>query len=380
MMKDLRVYSITSVVFCMSITGIFNETVNGQESWREVPKATPIDDMSFATLATELISNRPLQKALNIDFDSSVLLDELSKSAEFKMLRRDSVRLEFVPISQIGNKQQMLDRKQRDLIRRVLNDDQLIRLRKWAFFAMFRNHFSETLTNQYVMRFVGVEPPEWQQFIARSEKDYSKQVEALRESVVRSIVAAVPEYSKDRLAQYLGGKYFPSEIVKQDLDLQTVPFTVVSLSRGMMDYVTQCDDFKGALRLDDGQLSRIRALLEEYDFETRKLLLGGNADEKSFLLNKTHQESFYKMDGLLRADQRLALARCTATKQLEINPRVTFERKDLRSYLGFESGKDEWKEFDSVLLTQSSLLDQEVTKIYDDGGRMYNDGAGDDHD
>ena len=70
------------------------------------------------------------------------------------------------------------------------------------------------------------------------------------------------------------------------------------------------------------------------------------------------------MDGLLRADQRLALARCTATKQLEINPRVTFERKDLRSYLGFESGKDEWKEFDSVLLTQSSLLDQEVTKIY----------------
>ena len=108
MMKDLRVYSITSVVFCMSITGIFNETVNGQESWREVPKATPIDDMSFATLATELISNRPLQKALNIDFDSSVLLDELSKSAEFKMLRRDSVRLEFVPISQIGNKQQML--------------------------------------------------------------------------------------------------------------------------------------------------------------------------------------------------------------------------------------------------------------------------------
>ncbi|MEQ1829054.1 MAG: hypothetical protein ABL921_24035 [Pirellula sp.] len=338
---------------------------NCQEPYLRIPMKGVSENFDYGTLAIELNSNHPLQLALEITDEQAVGIETLCKSADLKRLERESSKLEFVADREIGDRQHSIDISQRRMLATVLTEQQITRLKKWAFYSRFRNNFRATLNEPFVLRFVGVESVvEWRQFVTDAELLHSKKLDAARDEAVRAILEEIPSYSKVLFAQYLGEKYFRSELVRADIDVSTVPFNVTSLSSGLISYVLHDHEFIRALRMDEGQLARINNLNNEHEEAQSKLLREKLGPREMNLQNlRNHKEVFGKMDNVLRAEQKLALARVVAFKQFEIDPIKAFENEALRKYLGYDANDEDWKGFDDALSKHAGFLHSEIERV-----------------
>lgn len=328
-----------------------------------------------ASLIRELFSNPPYRKRVGCS-DSQI--EQLKKIATKREYSKLTTTATFGIRSRSGDGQFEADQALQRLVSDVLTEKQIIEMKKVYVQSRFADKFDTALLSQFASEFCEIDrytERKYRDSIKTAVADNVKAIELSNSRSIQRILAAVPKQSTDMLAQLVGSKHFPVNVIRNDLDASTLPLPA---SVKTIDIVPLILDPRGELHkkvnLTERQIDICARIRGEYDKAYNSIMATHDIDYIMSAvdnLDKKNPAMYDQIDKILSNEQKLAIGRYANQVRLEQVPNNLFNEPGVKEYLGMSA--QEWTDLMQVVKTEVAKQEEELNainkKMLDDVGK-----------
>ena len=351
-MPQIAMCYSTAILVILSLTG-----------YSQRPVTILAEDLGVDALVSTLLSSQELQEAIDLSPSQLAQLKVAVSSVDYAKIRR---QVDTLPHSGFGNRLMDLEKASRKLFAEALTDAQLAALRQLFVEQRHSSQFKVVVSAPFVLHFcdVGDDLDRFNRSVDAVVNQYAPTIKLVMETRIQKLLAVVPQDSQAKLAQLVGDKYYPRDIVRHDVDARDIPFPANSMSLLMIEFLLDPKGLGALVNLTEAQKKDIQNLYSESETDLESVMEIN--DPKRFKqgmdeLNARNLERSTKLSTLLDNKSKLAVGRYVVQHRLEADPASVLVDNRVREYLDMSS--ESWDQFVKEIDLQRRLTHEEVNKI-----------------